>query len=64
MLSAGLVFAVTGALFASASIVSAQRDFVSSVFAGNSIVRSTASSSDMGADTTKKSSKVAKADRG
>jgi polyisoprenyl-teichoic acid--peptidoglycan teichoic acid transferase len=34
MLSAGLVFAVTGALFASASIVSDQRDFMSSVFAG------------------------------
>ncbi|HEY9294034.1 MAG TPA: LCP family protein [Microlunatus sp.] len=34
MLSTALVFIVTGALFASASIVSSQRDFMASVFAG------------------------------
>ncbi|WP_091527234.1 LCP family protein [Microlunatus soli] len=34
MLSTALVFLVTGAMFASASIVSSQRDFMASVFAG------------------------------
>lgn len=34
MLSTALVFVVTGAMFASASIVSSQRDFMASVFAG------------------------------